>query len=104
MSGGRGADWINGRDGDDLIRGGPGADFLNILDDGENGDDEVFGGPGDDVLVAGVGEDRMFGESGDDQLFAGVDDSPMVDLFSGGRGTDLCGGGEEDKLRSCEVP
>jgi Ca2+-binding RTX toxin-like protein len=103
MSGGRGADWINSEYGDDLILGGPGADFLNIIGEHENGDDEVFGGPGDDVLAAGVGEDKMFGESGDDQLFAAQEDSPLVDLFSGGRGTDTCDPGEEDKLRSCEL-
>ena len=103
LSSGRGVDRVSGADGDDLIKGGTGADFLNTGDDEENGDDEVFGGPGDDVLAAGVGEDKMFGESGDDRLFAGKADSPLVDLFSGGRGTDTCDPGEEDKLRSCEI-
>ena len=105
LSGGRGADWIRGQDGDDLIQGGPGADTLNV-DYEENGDDEVFGGPGDDIMSAGHGEDKVFGESGDDRLFAGFkgkEDSPLVDLFSGGRGTDTCEPHEEDKLRSCEV-
>ena len=103
MSGGRGADWISGQDGDDLIQGGPGGDFLNIIGEDESGDDEVFGGPGDDVLAAGVGEDKMFGESGDDQLWQYKADSPLVDLFSGGRGTDTCDPGEEDKRRICEL-
>ena len=102
LSGGRGEDFIFGEDGDDLILGGPGPDFLAISEE-EKGDDEVFGGPGNDTIAAGAGEDRMFGESGDDHLTEGEADSPLVDLFSGGRGTDTCDPGEEDKLRSCEV-
>jgi Ca2+-binding RTX toxin-like protein len=75
---------------------------MNIGDE-EDGDDEVFGGPGDDTMAAGVGEDKMFGETGDDRLFAGEEDSPLVDLFSGGRGTDTCIAEAEDKVRSCEI-
>ncbi len=75
---------------------------MNIGDE-EDGDDEVFGGSGDDIMGAGDGEDKMFGESGDDFLSGGVVDSPLVDLFSGGRGTDTCIAEAEDKVRSCEI-
>ena len=102
MSGGRGADFITGEDGDDLLLGGPGADSLNIGDE-EDGDDEVLGGPGDDIMAAGDGEDKLFGNAGDDYLTGGEVDSPLVDLFAGGRGTDTCFADEEDEVRSCEV-
>jgi large repetitive protein len=85
-----------------VILGGPGVDTLNF-GDAEDGDDEVSGGAGDDNLHAGVGRDRLFGNSGDDTLQEGEVDSPLVDLFSGGSGTDTCFAGAEDAVRSCEV-
>ena len=102
MSGGIGPDFVTGVDGNDLILGGRGADTLNFGDE-EDGDDEVSGGKGDDDLHAGVGADRLFGNSGDDTLAEGEVDAPLVDLFTGGLGTDTCFAGAEDTVRSCEV-
>lgn len=100
-SGATGPDFITGVDGDDEIRGGSGEDVLNFGDE-ENGDDVVIGGEGDDDLHAGVGRDRLFGNGGDDTLYEGEVDAPLVDLFSGGIGIDLCWAGAEDVVRGCE--
>ncbi len=63
----------------------------------------VFGGPGDDDLHAGVGRDRLFGSTGDDELREGEVDAPVVDLFSGGPGLDVCAAGAEDRVSGCEL-
>ena len=95
-----------GRDGRDLLYGGPGKDSVA----GNLGRDKVHGGPGDDslrggvdndVLLGGPDDDSLFGEPHDDSLHGGLgDDSlaggPGADVLDGGPGTNRCLGVEGD--------
>ena len=60
-------DFIEGRDGKDILLGGAGEDILF----GSDGDDFLSGGSGDDLLVGGEGADRLDGGFDDDVLVAG---------------------------------
>ena len=89
-------------DGDDLIQGGPDADWLW----GGGGDDILLGGDGDDYLDSGTGNDFLDGGAGRDLLNDGVGD----DVLLGGDGSDvlysydgddyLDGGNGNDRLAS----
>lgn len=89
-------------DGDDLIQGGPGADWLL----GGGGNDTLLGGDGDDYLEGGTGNDFLAGGAGRDSLNDGDGD----DLLLGGDGADvlysydgddyLDGGNGNDRLAS----
>lgn len=71
--GGEGAaDFLDGGDGDDWIRGGYGANTM-------------VGGGGNDVLVGGVGSDLLLGGAGDDVLIGMV----SLDWLRGDDGRDL---------------
>ena len=48
VTGGSGADWLQGIDGDDVFRGNGGGDYL----EGGGGNDLLYGGTGDDSLTA----------------------------------------------------
>ena len=66
---------LEGRAGDDGLRGGRAPDFLHggRGDDrmrGEGGPDRMLGGLGSDRLVGGPGRDRFSGGKGQDQLLA----------------------------------
>lgn len=86
-----------GRDDDDLLDGGPGADVLW----GRRGTDVLLGGPGSDRLRGGRGTDRLAGGTGDDFLDGGryhdrLDGGSGDDAFSardGFRDTIRCGAG-----------
>jgi Ca2+-binding RTX toxin-like protein len=80
ISGGAGADTINGLAGADTLYGDAGADSL----DGGRGDDTLYGGADNDTLDGGLGDDDMFGEAGNDFMYA----ARGVDTFDGGTGTD----------------
>ncbi|MFO0946522.1 MAG: PKD domain-containing protein [Planctomycetota bacterium] len=56
---GKGSDYADGGDGDDLILGGDG---------GEGTDDTLVGNDGNDMLVGGVGSDSLDGGAGEDLL------------------------------------
>ena len=71
---------INGGIGNDLIRGGSGADVLN----GDAGDDDIRGSQGNDSLNGGTGNNQLFGETGNDTMTAGLG----ADTFNGSFGTD----------------
>lgn len=98
VDGRAGADMIRGGGGNDEIQGGSGADELRggAGDDdiiGEDSNDEVYGGHGDDNLRGNVGADRLFGGTGNDVLAGGSGD----DRMNGGRDDDvLTGNGGED--------
>ena len=64
-------DFIEGRDGKDILLGGAGEDILF----GSDGDDFLSGGSGDDLLVGGEGADRLDGGFDDDVLVAGDTDA-----------------------------
>ena len=74
-----------GGTGNDLMRGGPGADD----GDGGRGDDRVYGGDtGDSTLYGGAaGVDLVFGGPGNDACLATVDGMGN-DSVSGGLGID----------------
>jgi len=78
-------------DGDDVIEGGPGNDWI----DAGEGDNVVHGGGGGDVVLAGAGNDRLDGGDGGDQVYGGDGD----DVIEGGSGFDqLVGGPGADRL------
>lgn len=62
LSGGAGADMVDGRDGRDTISGGIGNDFLF----GSLGSDTINGGDGNDTLFGGYGPDTLTGGTGSD--------------------------------------
>lgn len=68
IDGGDGDDILTGRDGDDYIFGGNGRDQI----DGGRGNDFLLGGNDHDVLVMGTGVDEIDGGSGDDILVFGA--------------------------------
>ena len=98
-----GSNSISALDGDDLIRGRAGGDWIaagsgvdNVFGDegndtisGDGGDDIVYGGVGGDQIDGGDGADILFGDEGNDVLDGGVND----DTLSGGTGNDTFRGG-----------
>jgi len=90
---------LQGRDGDDLIKGGAGADALL----GEGGNDVLHGGDGADSLSAGTGDDYVYGEAGEDTLSGGAGNDRLYGDFgsaTGAEGDDtLYGGDGDDYLR-----
>ncbi|MBY3378945.1 calcium-binding protein [Rhizobium laguerreae] len=96
LTGGAGHDALIGGDGADTLYGDTAA-FESALDgndqlDGGKGNDALYGAGGNDYLSGGDGIDQLYGGTGDDYLFdssssggeAGVPD----DYFDGGRGDD----------------
>src|SRR5690606_18491424 len=67
LSGGPGADTIDGRAGHDSIDGGGGNDVLY----GRGGNDTIVGGPGNDSIWGGDGDDWISDGQGDDRLYGG---------------------------------
>lgn len=91
-------------DGDDVILGTEGPDFI-VAGDGEDvicglgGDDIINGGDRKDVILGGAGDDVINGGQGLDTIDAGAGD----DFVSGGRGKDVINGGAgNDDLRGNE--
>ncbi|MGB3191748.1 MAG: calcium-binding protein, partial [Limnoraphis sp.] len=100
----------DGNEGNDIIFGGQGDDFIgdigggndqffsnlgNDLINGGEGNDQVFGGQGDDFVVGGAGNDLVSGDKGSDILI-GVDFENTInpgfgeiDTLVGGEGRDL---------------
>jgi Ca2+-binding RTX toxin-like protein len=79
-----GNDIIFSRQGNDSVDGGAGNDRLF----GESGNDTVRGGDGNDALVGGSGDDRLIGENGNDRLYGGIGN----DRLFGGSGNDFLNG------------
>jgi len=88
-----GNDTLTGGSGADHLNGGPGNDTLL----GKGGFDQLFGGPGDDTLTGGDADDQVFGEAGNDRMIWNPGDD--TDLNEGGSETDAVeingGGGAE---------
>jgi Ca2+-binding RTX toxin-like protein len=57
---------LDGKDGDDKIRGLGGSDYI----EGGSGDDVIYGGDGDDYLDGVGGKDVIYGGDGNDSLIA----------------------------------
>ena len=70
---------IYGDDGDDVIVGSPGPDWL----DGGTGDDLIIGAAGDDTITADFGNDFVFGGAGSDDIDAGAGIDTCVDTPGG---------------------
>ncbi|MCB9994386.1 MAG: hypothetical protein H6873_12110 [Hyphomicrobiaceae bacterium] len=69
--GGRVSGWVEGRSGNDVLKGGGHADRLaggsgNDHLNGRGSDDRLAGGSGSDVVAGGRGNDALFGGGGDD--------------------------------------
>ena len=90
---------VDGRNGDDTIRGSQDGDHIlgndgNDEIDGQGGDDELEGNNGADLLLGGDGEDTLIGGSQDDTLVGGADNDVLEggnhnDTVTGGAGADL---------------
>ncbi|KAA1421523.1 calcium-binding protein [Nocardioides humilatus] len=74
--------------GRDVIRTGPGDDFIN----GAFDHDEIWAGDGNDWVRSGEGSDLVFGEGGEDRLVGGE----VGDVLHGGDGNDSVEGGPGD--------
>ena len=80
LTGGTGANLINGGGGDDTVAGAA-------------GNDDLYGGNGNDQVDGGAGWDTLQGEAGDDELTGGAGG----DILRGGDGADhLAGGADYD--------
>ena len=80
---------INASFGDDLVRAGPGSDFIsNGESDYSFGEDENHGGQGADYIVGQLDSEQHFGGPGDDHI---------VD-YKSGKNLDVirCGAGRDD--------
>ena len=87
--GGDGDDLIGGKSGNDYIEGGDGNDFVYSKDgndtlDGGVGEDTLDGGDGEDTLTGGIGDDKLYGNDGNDTLDGGTG----YDYLWGGDGDD----------------
>jgi hypothetical protein len=96
--------YLNGGDGNDLLRGGLGNDVLT----GAAGKDDLFGGGGNDRLNGNGGNDRLYGETGPDRLYGGagrdlLDGGSSGDHLDGGDGIDtVYGQGGNDTITSTD--
>jgi len=79
-----------GGNGRDTLTGGAGADTL----EGDNGRDTLTGGSGDDTLVGGNARDTLNGGDGNDTLSGGR----ARDMVTGGTGTDTYTGDKASEL------
>jgi hypothetical protein len=59
---------LYGGDGNDTLKGGKGANFL----DGEDGNDNLSGGSGNDIVIGSLGTDVVHGNQGDDVVIGGI--------------------------------
>jgi uncharacterized delta-60 repeat protein len=83
ISGGGGADRLDGFDGAEVLSGGAGEDTLRGL----GGDDTLLGGPGDDRLEGGAGDDAIDGADGVDvAVFAAPRAQVTLTLNAGASG------------------
>jgi len=75
ITGGVGADYINGLAGDDTIYGMAGNDWLS----GGEGNDTIYGGDGNDTIWDNAGSNKMYGGKGNDIITAdnGVADNEL---------------------------
>jgi len=86
----RGANVINGTDGDNLISTGRGKDTLsgnggNDTLRGARGQDSLSGGDGDDILIGGKGDDKLNGGAGADTfVFAARQGKDVIQDFEDG--------------------
>jgi len=102
---------IDGGSGNDILRGGNGADVLS----GGTGNDTLYGRDGEDVLIGGAGNDALNSDAGIGYLFgdAGNDTLNGNGVLVGGIGNDtlvasgprnvLIGGEGKDKLTGANV-
>ncbi|MEJ5902430.1 calcium-binding protein [Ochrobactrum teleogrylli] len=108
VQGGPGADWLWGDGGDDMLLGGEGDDYLdggtgNDFLDGGGGRDSLNDGDGDDILLGGDGADVLYSYDGDDYLDGGNGNDRLAsfggnDVIRGGDGDDWI-----DASRDCFV-
>jgi hypothetical protein len=88
-------DWIDGKEGDDLLLGLGGDDRLV----GGAGNDHLAGGAGADVLIGDVDDDNLWGGEDADHLWGGAGNDALngeagSDRLYGGAGHDTLSGGE----------
>jgi Ca2+-binding RTX toxin-like protein len=91
--------------GNDIIRGGSGADLiygdsLTTINSVVGGNDRLYGNDGNDQLFGGGGNDYLYGGSGTDTLNGGEGD----DILEGGNGGDILNGGSGFDFASYDVP
>ena len=106
ITGGDGRDGGDGNSGDDVMRGGAGADGSiidfegndgeDLVAGGEGGDHELEGGSDDDTVTGGPGDDcEVAGDDGDDELDGGPGDDGDADTqVAGGTGDNTAHGGD----------
>jgi Ca2+-binding RTX toxin-like protein len=99
--------YLDGGDGNDIIYGGDGDDDPHpqgqyaVGLDGGDGSDTLYGGDGDDSVQGGAGEDVLHGGDGNDVL-TGVEDGQRDKLYCG-KGRDEYVAGKNDYVdSSCE--
>ena len=68
---------LSGRDNDDFIAGGQGADRIHGFGGndyllGQQGNDVIFGGDGDDIIIPGLGRDTVDAGAGNDNYYVEV--------------------------------
>jgi hypothetical protein len=81
------ADEIFAHTGNDVVRAGGGADFIDGEGDVPNGKDVNYGGPGKDRILGNMDPERHYGGSGDDSI-ADYYPSGNPDVIRCGRGYD----------------
>ncbi|MGL5065936.1 MAG: CAP domain-containing protein [Microcoleus sp.] len=94
LTGGAGADSINGMQGADTISGGGGNDSLT----GGKGSDSIDGGVGNDFISGNDDNDRLLGSDGNDTIRGGKNNDILIggngdDFLAGDRNQDILTGG-----------
>ena len=86
---------VTGGDGDDVLKGGSGADTLR----GGAGDDQLFGNSGGDTLDGGAGDNLLNGGSGTDTVDSSAStDALVIDLNDFTSVENATGGSGDDRL------
>jgi len=90
-----GADYIDGKGGNDHIFGNSQAGVQGAADGG----DRIFGGEGMDYVNGNAGNDAIFGGAGSDRLYGGAEDDSIdggsgADHLNGNKGNDTLEGGD----------
>ncbi|MCZ8375716.1 MAG: calcium-binding protein [Beijerinckiaceae bacterium] len=97
IDGGAGHDWIETGDGNNRVDGGRGRDTIST----GSGYDRIDGGAGRDTIHSGAGADHVMGGDGDDEIEGGDGDDLIEggdgdDTISAGSGRDVVFGGDGD--------
>ena len=88
--------YLDGGPGNDIIYGGDGDDAPNLGNPGSEGGEGLDGGPGSDTLYGVDGDDALHGFNGEDVLYGGDGNDIVTDYYDEQRDKLYCGEGRDE--------